>query len=381
MALASAPWPRDRQVLPRQKVWVVGTSILAILPAALCFVSPTTSKTYPGTLVSADRTLKMEALSTYTRQAPTNLMSGWLQTLHMYPVDEQAKKGSKEGVPADTSTPSAQNKVQPRPHLFQSRCLKALTGTVVVALATCLLCLGTARLDVLAHSASSLLGSSSLTVAAIAGAGAGSLHTLSGPDHLALLTPLALRAKGRSAAFKTGVFWGSGHVVGQLLLGVGMLLVGHSRVVSTLINSSGIGSFAENAGVAAVGLVLVLIGCLGFKEANEWQDDEEAQGGEAFSWKTFGTGVLSGMHPDALLLCLPALALPTRLAGISFLAAFGAGTLAAMGGFTAALHTAAQALGPRAVRRISMISSGVAIAVGGAVCASVAGMPLLGGLL
>ncbi|CAK9017173.1 unnamed protein product [Durusdinium trenchii] len=51
------------------------------------------------------------------------------------------------------------------------------------------------------------------------GAGAGAFHTLSGPDHLAALAPLALRTSGPGKAFRTGVFWGFGHVLGQVLLG------------------------------------------------------------------------------------------------------------------------------------------------------------------
>jgi hypothetical protein len=143
---------------------------------------------------------------------------------------------------------------------------------------------------------------------------------------------------------------------------------------------------AERAAAAAVGVVLILIGGLGLKEAREWDDGVEA-GDEAtstssqFCLKTLCTGVLSGMHPDALLLCLPALALRTRLAGLIFLSAFGAGTLVAMGGYAAALHSACHAFGDRAVRRISVVSSGVAVVVGAAVCASALGVPLLGALL
>merc|ERR1712039_408415 len=126
-------------------------------------------------------------------------------------------------------------------------------------------------------------------------------------------------------------------------------------------------------------------------EAREWQEEDgaateedpatHASGSRTLTWKTFGTGVLSGMHPDALLLCLPALALPTRLAGLTYLTAFGTGTLAAMGGYTAALRSACKRLSSQSVVRVSMVASGVAVAVGVAICSTALGIPLLGGLM
>jgi len=352
--------------------------ILLCLPTALSFAPPVWRRRASGAFVSARgaTTRPMD-----TKGAQEDIVNNWLQTLHIYPVDYPTTHGLSLDSTVNIELHEKGNRAKQKSSFFQNRCFKIITGILAVALVTRLLCLGTARLDVLAHSASSLLASPSLMVAALAGAGAGSLHTLSGPDHLALLTPLALRVRGPSAAFRTGVFWGSGHVVGQLLLGMGMVLVGRSGIFSNLISAMGVGAFAEQAAVIAVGAVLLLIGCLGIKESREWQDDEEVDAEETFSWKTFGTGMLSGMHPDALLLCLPALALPTRLASFSFLAAFGAGTLAAMGGYTAALHTAARALGQRSIRHISMVASGVAIAVGGAICASAFGVPMLGGFM
>ncbi len=44
------------------------------------------------------------------------------------------------------------------------------------------------------------------------------LHVLSGPDHLAAVTPLALERKNKY--WKIGMAWGLGHVLGMLLIGV-----------------------------------------------------------------------------------------------------------------------------------------------------------------
>ena len=44
------------------------------------------------------------------------------------------------------------------------------------------------------------------------------LHVLSGPDHLAAVTPLALERKNKY--WKVGMAWGLGHILGMLLIGL-----------------------------------------------------------------------------------------------------------------------------------------------------------------
>ena len=68
------------------------------------------------------------------------------------------------------------------------------------------------------------VGTSAATQAAAAGVAAGCLHTLSGPDHLAALTPLTI-GRTHVAAAAMGALWGFGHSLGQLLLGVAMVLL------------------------------------------------------------------------------------------------------------------------------------------------------------
>lgn len=43
-------------------------------------------------------------------------------------------------------------------------------------------------------------------------------HVLSGPDHLAAVTPFAIEEKKKS--WKIGFFWGLGHITGMLLIGI-----------------------------------------------------------------------------------------------------------------------------------------------------------------
>lgn len=44
------------------------------------------------------------------------------------------------------------------------------------------------------------------------------LHVISGPDHLAAVTPFAIESKKK--AWKVGLFWGIGHLLGMLSIGV-----------------------------------------------------------------------------------------------------------------------------------------------------------------
>jgi Cd2+/Zn2+-exporting ATPase len=92
---------------------------------------------------------------------------------------------------------------------------------------------------------------------------AGVLHTLTGPDHLAALAPLTI---GRSRAQSTllGGLWGCGHNTGQILFGM-VFLVLRDRLSMNM-------ELISQWGQGVVGVTLVLIGMLGFKEAMELDD-------------------------------------------------------------------------------------------------------------
>lgn len=57
-----------------------------------------------------------------------------------------------------------------------------------------------------------------LTFPLFAGIIAALLHVISGPDHLAAVTPFAIESKKK--AWKVGLFWGVGHLLGMLAIGV-----------------------------------------------------------------------------------------------------------------------------------------------------------------
>jgi ABC-type nickel/cobalt efflux system permease component RcnA len=78
------------------------------------------------------------------------------------------------------------------------------------------------------------------------------LHVISGPDHLAAVIPFAIESKKK--AWKIGLFWGIGHLLGMLLIGVLFLLF------KELIPVEKISEYSEQL----VGLVLVFIGLWSF---------------------------------------------------------------------------------------------------------------------
>ena len=90
---------------------------------------------------------------------------------------------------------------------------------------------------------------------ALAGLAAGSVHVLSGPDHLAAIAPYAVTDKTRS--WRTGVRWGLGHGAGVLGVGLLVLLARHALPVDAMSAHSELG----------VGLVLVAIGIWGTRAA------------------------------------------------------------------------------------------------------------------
>ncbi|KAM3270728.1 hypothetical protein P3S67_028930 [Capsicum chacoense] len=210
---------------------------------------------------------------------------------------------------------------------------------------------------------------------------AGCLHTLSGPDHLAALAPLSIgRTRMESAA--VGALWGCGHDAGQLIFGLLFLLLKdrlHIEVIRTW-------------GTRVVGFTLLVIGAMGIKEASEVHSPYVAleNGNSEVSvyegidtpvigkkkkvgFATFATGIVHGLQPDALLIILPALALPSRLAGAAFLGMFLVGTVMAMGSYTVFIGSCSQALKdrvPRITEKLTWASSLIAIGLGLAIIIS-----------
>merc|ERR1712078_509 len=81
----------------------------------------------------------------------------------------------------------------------------------------------------------------------------------------------------------------------------------------------------------------------------------------------YGTGMVHGLQPDALLVTTPAFAMPT-LNAACFLTAFLVGTVVAMGTYTAfiakSVDIVAKTNGQRGVDRIAFLSAAIALGVG-----------------
>jgi len=230
--------------------------------------------------------------------------------------------------------------------------------------------------------AASQTGISGAARSAVAGFVAGILHTLAGADHLAALTPLTI---GRSSA-KAGLFgalWGFGHSTGQLILGLGLILL-KERFESFLPTLS-------RWGGVTVGGSLVFIGLSGLFEL--WKEHREAEsvpepslaGGPQVPAEKdsassegaqehgqlgvglFANGILFGLQPDALFVIVPALTLPSQLAAVAYISMFVVGTVAAMGSYTAVIGATSKAIqerNPWLTTKLSMLASIVALAIG-----------------
>ncbi|KDP29668.1 hypothetical protein JCGZ_18830 [Jatropha curcas] len=209
---------------------------------------------------------------------------------------------------------------------------------------------------------------------------AGCLHTLSGPDHLAALAPLSI-GRSRMESAVVGALWGCGHDAGQVIFGLLFLLLKdrlHIEVIRTW-------------GTRVVGFTLLVIGAMGIREASEVPTpcvalengecdvsvyealQSPTVGKKKIGFATFATGIVHGLQPDALMMVLPALALPSRLAGAAFLIMFLLGTVVAMGSYTVFIGSCSQALKdrvPRITEKLTWISSLVAIALGLAIIIS-----------
>lgn len=211
----------------------------------------------------------------------------------------------------------------------------------------------------------------------LAGFIAGLIHVLSGPDHLAAVAPLAVEERRRT--WLVGLLWGIGHTSGVWLVGALAFLLRGWLPVDHL--SGG----AERL----VGVALIGIGLWGMRRALAGRINLHGHGDEQhrhFHWHSpgqaqdehpshryrhasLGMGVLHGLAGTSHFLgIVPALAIPSQAAALSYLIAFGLGSIAAMGGFAWLLGMVVgvfHAGGLRAYRWLTLSCSVAALAIGG----------------
>jgi len=183
----------------------------------------------------------------------------------------------------------------------------------------------------------------------LAGTLASILHVISGPDHLAAVTPLVIETKRK--AWKIGLSWGLGHLIGMLLIGV-LFLIFKEYIPVELISQ-----YSEQL----VAIVLIGVGIWAFyrifneqkshKHPHVHSEDKpyihihkhEHSNGHNHThqkvirqniFSSFSIGFIHGLAGIAhFLLLLPALSFKSNSDGIQYVVGFAIGTILAMSAY------------------------------------------------
>jgi ABC-type nickel/cobalt efflux system permease component RcnA len=205
----------------------------------------------------------------------------------------------------------------------------------------------------------------------------GITHVLSGPDHLAAIAPLAVRRPKKS--WVPGMRWGIGHSAGVGVIGL------LSLWLRDLIPLKLISGWGERF----VGVMLIGIGCWALRKAfkvhahahehdgtrhvhmhshTHKAQHDQPDAHHHHTHAAFGIGILHGLAGSSHFLgVLPILLMPTRLSALSYLLAFGVGTVIAMScfsGFMGWVTHACAADSTKIYRRLMGLCAASAMAVG-----------------
>jgi hypothetical protein len=210
-------------------------------------------------------------------------------------------------------------------------------------------------------------------IAAITGLIAGSVHVLTGPDHLTAIAPLAVRRTGRT--WVPGVRWGVGHSAGVALVGLLSLWLRDLLPVNLL----------SSWGERLVGVMLFGIGLWALRRAakhnvhtHEHEHDgdrhvhfhvhghpaaHETPGAHRHTHAAFAIGTLHGLAGSSHFLgVLPILAFPTPAQAVAYLVAFCAGTVLSMALFSWGMGWIAARCAANGVRVYRGLMNGCAVA-------------------
>eukprot|EP00640_Fibrocapsa_japonica_P004042 CAMPEP_0113950770 /NCGR_PEP_ID=MMETSP1339-20121228/82493_1 /TAXON_ID=94617 /ORGANISM="Fibrocapsa japonica" /LENGTH=225 /DNA_ID=CAMNT_0000958737 /DNA_START=123 /DNA_END=800 /DNA_ORIENTATION=- /assembly_acc=CAM_ASM_000762 len=199
----------------------------------------------------------------------------------------------------------------------------------------------------------------------------GSLHAISGPDHLAAVVPRCI-GKRWWISMQVGALWGLGHGVSGLMMGLFAFLVKDKLNLNKSPMISNLSTWTE----ILVGLSLILIGFLGVKESRSFDSDkaaakeklEQESGKKTGSFKSiFFNGLLHGLSWDGTPSLAPALAFTTWRPVVGFLSAYCWGVVVSMSMCTSLIGEGSVRVGrdnPKIPQQLSMFSSGLAIVIG-----------------
>ena len=173
-----------------------------------------------------------------------------------------------------------------------------------------------------------------MALSLIYGASSGALHALTGPDHVLSLGPVALRHPRES--FRIGLYWGVGHALGTLLLGLpALFLTGLAHV-----------ALLASHGTRVAGFVLMVTATLSLYSLSRVR----SAAAQVERKSPLFVGLIHGVTGAAsLLLVLPVIATGSAASTLTFLLAFGGGSALAMGALTFAIARLGQRLPARAV--------------------------------
>ncbi|QLG44048.1 urease accessory protein UreH domain-containing protein [Costertonia aggregata] len=182
-----------------------------------------------------------------------------------------------------------------------------------------------------------------------AGIAASIIHVVSGPDHLAAVTPLAIET--RRKVWKIGLLWGFGHLTGMLLIGLLFLLFREYIPLEKISEHS-----EQLVGVVLIAIGLWALFSIFYKSKNHTHphvhdgekpyihvhehehDKNKLQHSHIHEkkikqnqWSSFGIGILHGLAGIAhFILLLPVLGFENQLDSIQYILGFGFGTVLAM---------------------------------------------------
>lgn len=180
-------------------------------------------------------------------------------------------------------------------------------------------------------------------------------HVVTGPDHMAAVTPLAIDSRKRS--WQVGLAWGIGHTTGMLLLGLLFIFLKELLPVEAISRHSDkiIGLMLILVGIWAIARLYVhhshgkiphthfhthpfLYAHIHSHSHDEIPTHEHEHPPQASAGKIVLTALLIGtIHGLAgfshLLALLPSLALPSVMDSVIYISAFAIGTILTMMGF------------------------------------------------
>lgn len=165
------------------------------------------------------------------------------------------------------------------------------------------------------------------------------IHVVSGPDHLAAVTPFAISKNKKS--WLVGFLWGLGHVLGMLMIGVLFYFF------KSLIPVEKISIYSEKI----VAIVLIGVGIVSFyrifnekkkQEYPHFHEDEihihkhneghtHKQQIKQYSFSTFGIGFIHGLAGVAhILMLMPVLSFSENSDSLLYIIGFSTGTILSM---------------------------------------------------